>query len=190
MRYDWSEYDGAIPVAFLNCSRKAELLRRSLGLLDERLLRFLFDRGLNFALCTERHTPSLTLSRWYPYEQDEWARHYFGSSYDEAWGWYDTETRTVIATKRQTMVTLVHEVGHAVDFLLGDVSARFFRPGYGVTRYAETDSREFWAEAFEHWFCPWGHRDRVARAHPDFPALFNQLGDVVSEHVDLSKRLG
>lgn len=180
MRYDWPEYSETISVAFLNDARKAELLRKSLGLLDPHLLDVLFAQGLNFAICTERDTPSLTLSRWYPREADEWARRHFGSSYDEAWGWYDTATRTAIATKRQTVVTIVHEVGHAIDFLLGDVSSRYFRPGFGVTPYAETDGREFWAEAFEQWFCPWGDRDRVARAHPDFPALFGSLGRIAS----------
>ncbi len=180
MRFDWPEYEGDIPVAFLSCQQQAERLRKALGLLDARLLRFLFRRGVRFALCGERHTPSRTLTRWYPYAHDAWARRYFGSTYDEAWGWYHRESSTVVATRRRTVLTVVHEMGHAVDYLLDDLSASFYRPGRGVTRYAETDPREFWAEAFEHWFCPWGDRRGVARAHPDLPHVFSRLHRLVA----------
>lgn len=189
MRYEWKEYAGRIPVAFLNCQDQAERLRKALALLDDELVQFLINNGLQFALCGERHTPSLTLTRWYPYEADAWARRYFGTSYDEAWGWYDERERTVLITTRHTVETVIHEVGHAVDMLLGDLSPHFFRPGYGVTPYSETDPREFWAESFERWFCPWGDRDAVARAHPDFPRIFNSLGEIAGDKSDPSSRL-
>lgn len=174
-RYPWPEYRGEIPISFVNCQQQVERLRKALGLLDERLLQFLFRRGVNFSLCAEHHTPRHTLPRWYPFESDAWARRYFGTTYDEAWGWYEADTRTVIATKQPVVATVLHEVGHAVDYLLHDISTRYFRPGRGVTPYAETDGREFWAEAFEMWFSPWGDRARVQQAHPDFPQLFSTL---------------
>jgi hypothetical protein len=178
--YDWSEFASDIPIDFINDQAQVERLRKALGLLDPRLMRWLFENGVRFALCGERDTPSRTLARWYPYAHDEWAKQYFGSTYDEAWGWYDESARTVVATKRTALVTVVHEIGHAVDYLLGDPSAAFYRPGKGVNAYAETDAREFWAEAFEAWFCPWGQRALVARAHPELPRLFDSLGRIVT----------
>lgn len=181
MRFDWLEFSGEIPVDFTSNQEQIERLRKALGLLDPGLMRWLFGQGVRFALCGPRDTPSMTLARWYPYEHDEWAKQYFGTTYDEAWGWYDEPHRTVVATKDTALVTVVHEVGHAVDHLLGGVSEAFYRPGFGVNAYAETDAREFWAEAFESWFCPWGDRDLVARAHPELPRLFDHLGRIVQD---------
>lgn len=169
-----TEYAAEIPVAFVTDAAQAERLRRALALLDPDLVEAFREHGVSYALCSSTHTPSRTLAAWYPHEHDRWAQRHFGRTYDEAWGWYDEPERVVVATNEEAVATVVHELGHALDELLGSVSARFYRPGHGVTAYAETDAREFWAEAFEQWHLPGGDRDAVARAHPDFPRLFER----------------
>ncbi len=70
--------------------------------------------------------------------------------------------------------TIVHEMGHVVDFWLG-----FKHMASPVTAYARTNRREAFAEAFSAWICPQHYGD----TRPDERSirLFTELGITQNE---------
>lgn len=80
---------------------------------------------------------------------------------------------TIVLQRPRTVEVVVHEIGHVLDEALG-----FAHPATPITRYAETDRYEAFAESFTRWivgpsYTPWmpDQRERDAQS----VALFEEL---------------
>lgn len=70
----------------------------------------------------------------------------------------DRQAVTIVLPEVPTIATVVHELGHVLHAALN------FEPSpYAITRYAQTDELEAFAEAFAAWALPYGHRYGAAK---------------------------
>ncbi len=169
-----SEYEGPLSMVFCNDAERAYQVRLGLGRIPPVLVDFICKQGVQFAVLSRRSTPSRTIARWYPAGAGQVA-YAGGRSFDAAAGWYDPATRLIAVTRSSNPErTVIHEVGHALDYLLWEGARvnvqRHYRRGHAVTEYGNTNPAEFWAEAFR--AChhpgalPGNGRDAVHRANP------------------------
>lgn len=104
-----------------------------------------------------------------------------GRSFRDTWHvgypWHNPDRRTTIfipkVRGRYAVAGLVHEFGHVLDESLG--FSETFRP---VTKYAETNRGEAFAEAFTAWVGPPGYeitRPWLEETAPEAVALFEAL---------------
>ncbi len=148
-----SEYEDPLTLVFCNDAERAYQVRLGLGRLPRALVDFICKQGVQFAILSPRSLPSRTIPRWYPGDGDAPGDGMGGQPFDTAAGWYDPATRVIAVTRsRDPERTVIHEVGHALDYLLFDGIRlnvqRHFRRGRAVTPYGNTNAAEYWAEAF------------------------------------------
>lgn len=85
----------------------------------------------------------------------------------------DQRHPTIILPQPNVGVYVVlHEYGHALDYVLGEASKRMEIPP--VSEYAKRDRHEAFAEAFWMW-CSRSYRPTVLRIAPAAAALFSSL---------------
>lgn len=81
----------------------------------------------------------------------------------------DRRTTTVVLPTVVPPYVIVHELGHALDHVVG-----FSHNARPVTAYARTNRQEAFAEAFTAWLYHYGDQD-IARSDKATLALFSEL---------------
>lgn len=183
-----SEYEGPLSMIFCNDAERAYQIRLGLGRIPRDLVDFICKQGVQFAVLSRRSTPSRTIGQWYPGDNElDYAPG--RPSFDAAAGWYDPANRLIAVTRsRDPERTVIHEVGHALDYLLYEGTQvnvqRHFRRGHAVTPYGNTNPAEFWAEAFRVRYHPGAlkhdARDAIHRSAPEVLETIEALAALVS----------
>ena len=183
-----SEYEGPLSLVFCNDAERTYRVRLGLGRLPRALVDFICTQGVQFAVLSTRSVPSRTIARWYPADASA-ASDAGRATFDQAAGWYDPAHRLIAVTRSSDPErTVIHEVGHALDYLLYDGIRlnvqRHFRRGRSVTAYGNTDAAEYWAEAFRVLHHPGAvagnARDAVHRAGPELLETLDALRQLIA----------
>ncbi len=184
-----SEYEGPLSLVFCNDAERAYQVRLGLGRIPAALVDFICKQGVQFAILGRRSTPSRTIARWYPFAED--VLDYGGGirSFDAAAGWYDPTSKVIAITRSSDPErTVIHEVGHALDYLLYSGLRlnvqRHYRCGHAVTAYGNTNPAEYWAEAFRVLYHPGALRTdpraAIERASPELLETLRALPSLVA----------
>lgn len=184
-----SEYEGRLSMIFCNDAERAYQVRLGLGRIPALLVDFICNQGVQFAILGRRSTPSRTIAQWYPFGDDALDYGTGIRSFDAAAGWYDPRNKVIAITRsRDPERTVIHEVGHALDYLLYSGLRlnvqRHYRRGRAVTAYGNTNAAEYWAEAFRVMYHPGAlrtdPRDAIERAGPELLDTIRALPELVA----------